>query len=119
MLCCSQVTATWAAEADAKRLAALAACIEAEPIPVVNEVPEADAAADHQRGRSGAADADGMAVDGSSHKASSNSKKQHKKGWKAGTAAAGGVIKKKKQTAGVKLAKEFSKKQRKARRSRI
>jgi hypothetical protein len=93
--------------------------MESAPVPVVNEVPEPDAAADQQRGRTGAADVDVMAVDGSSRKASS-SKKQPKKGGKAGsTAAAGGVTKKRKQTAGVKLAKEFSKKQRKQRRARI
>jgi len=111
-----QVTATWAAEADAKRLAALSKCMESEPIPVVNVVSEADET-EQQRGRTGAAaataGADGMAVDNPQQQQSGS--KNMKKGRKAATAAAGGVRKKRKQTAGVKLSKEFSKKQKKQR----
>lgn len=108
-----QVTSGWTAEADAKRLAALAACMEAEPIPVVNHFPEESGEPEHaQRGRAGAA-ADVMAVDSSSKP---SSKKAGRKGGKAATAAAGGVKKKKKQSAGQKVAKEFGKKQKKHRR---
>lgn len=112
-----QVTSTWAAEADAKRLAALAACMEAPPIPVVNIVPEeSDEPEQQQRGRTGA---DSMAVDSAAAAAGKSSKKGKKRSAAAAAAAGGINKKKKKQSAGQKLATEFSKRSKKQRRARI
>eukprot|EP00775_Hariotina_reticulata_P003170 gene3170-3448_t len=111
------VSATWQAEADAKRLEALSKCLEAEPVPVVSTAPvqaeEQRKQQPQQRGRAGgpssaAADDTAMAIDEQQQQRQASKKK-------AGKVSRGVVKKQGKKTARVKLAAEFHVKRKKGR----